>query len=89
MSATISLQLIADFLVYPPWCSVPVEVVIMGQRRLLEGEDGTVPAEVWDLLPELAQSRVTLQLARLIQRLWQQPALEPGIPDQEVKQNEG
>jgi hypothetical protein len=60
----------------------------MGQRRLFEGEDGTVPAEVWDLLPELAQSRVTLQLARLIQRLWQQPAFELGIPSQEVKQHE-
>jgi hypothetical protein len=48
----------------------------MGQRRLFEWEDGTTPGEVWDTLPAPAQSQVTLQLARLILRLWQQPAAD-------------
>lgn len=48
----------------------------MGQRRLFDWGDGTTPAEVWGTLPAPAQNQVTLQLARLILRLWQQPATD-------------
>lgn len=58
-----------------------------GQRRLFDWEDGTTPGEVWDTLPALAQNQVTLQLARLILRLWQQPASDHDLAEEEEQRD--
>jgi len=83
MTAGNALRMGAIFRMHIPCYSVHPEVARMGQRRLFEAEDGTAPGEVWETLPAPAQSRVTLQLARLILRLWHPPAAEPDSSVQE------
>jgi hypothetical protein len=55
----------------------------MGQRRLFEPPEGTDPTEVWEELPTTAQAQVTLQLARLLLRLWRGDVTGDGNPERE------
>ena len=55
----------------------------MGQRRLFEPPEGTDPTEVWEELPTTTQAQVTLQLARLLLRLWREEATGDGNPERE------
>jgi hypothetical protein len=55
----------------------------MGQRRLFEPPEGTDPTEVWEELPTTTQTQVTLQLARLLLRLWREEATGDGNPEGE------